>query len=189
MNDSVKQAHAFQCISEQKILLPHNNSQEAVPTYTPVRIDIPSQYQKMESSNTENDNDDSFKWTAITVIQSIAIFVLAGIAEIVGGWLVWAAVKGVHDTNTNTMVKKPWYYALLGALTLAAYGFIPCLQPSAASDGFGRIYAAYGGFFIVMSFLFAWWMEGESAKPDVGDMVGGGISLVGVFVIMFWPGR
>ena len=31
-----------------------------------------------------------------------------------------------------------------------AYGFIPCLQPM--SD-FGRIYAVYGGFFIVLSFV------------------------------------
>mmetsp|Transcript_35981 Transcript_35981/g.64799 ORF Transcript_35981/g.64799 Transcript_35981/m.64799 type:complete len:142 (-) Transcript_35981:156-581(-) len=141
----------------------------------------------MESSHTE-DEEKSFQWTAITIIQSIAIFVLAGIAEIMGGWLVWAAVKGVHDADGN-IIKKPWYYALLGSFTLVAYGFIPCLQPSAASDGFGRIYAAYGGFFIIMSFLFAWMLEGDSAKPDVGDLVGGGISLVGVLVIMFWPGR
>ena len=67
------------------------------------------------------------------------------------------------------------------------YGYIPCLQPSAASDGFGRIYAVYGGYFIVLSFLLAWALEGESAKPDIGDIVGGAISLVGVLLILFWP--
>lgn len=144
----------------------------------------------MESSQAkeEDDGTSSFQWTAITILQSIAIFVLAGIAEIMGGWLVWAAVKGLRDADGN-IARKPWYYALFGSLTLVAYGFIPCLQPSAASDGFGRIYAAYGGFFIIMSFLLAWALEGQSAKPDVGDLVGGGISLVGVLVIMFWPGR
>ena len=70
-----------------------------------------------------------------------------------------------------------------------AYGFIPCLQPSAATDGFARIYAAYGGFFIVMSFLIGWALEGESAKPDTGDFVGGAISVVGALVIVFWPRR
>lgn len=177
----------------------------------------------------EPNEQDSFQWTASSIVQSIAIFVLAGFAEIMGGWLVWAAVKGVRvevvndggDTSDNVVAnddivddvddnddsnddddgdmnntsskyaitKKPWYFALLGSLTLIAYGFIPCLQPSAASDGFARIYAAYGGFFIVLSFLLGWALEGESAKPDVGDLVGGGVALVGVALIMFWPGR
>ena len=137
----------------------------------------------------ENDDDDGgFHWTAVTILQSIAIFILAGIAEIIGGWLVWASIKGVRDDD-GIIQRRPWYYALIGSLTLVAYGFIPCLQPSASSDGFGRIYAAYGGYFIVLSFLLAWALEGESARPDLGDIVGGGISLVGVFVIMFWPGR
>lgn len=151
----------------------------------------------------------SFEWNTISILQSIAIFVLAGFAEIIGGWLIWVAVKGIRvkevsmtsesDHNATAtdesptqssqyiILKKPWYYALLGSLTLIAYGFIPCLQPSAASDGFARIYAAYGGFFIVLSYLLGWALEGESAKPDVGDLVGGGIALVGVGVIMFWP--
>ena len=61
-------------------------------------------------------------------------------------------------------------------------GFIPCLQPT---DSFGRIYAAYGGFFIVLSFLFGWALDGD--KPDLGDVIGGSIALAGVFVVMFWP--
>ena len=100
--------------------------------------------------------------------------------------LVWATIKGVRDSDGIT-VKKPWYYAFIGSLVLVLYGYIPCLQPSAAADGFGRIYAAYGGYFIVLSFLLAWALEGESAKPDIGDIVGGAISLLGVLLIMFWP--
>lgn len=141
------------------------------------------------SHQKENDDDnDGFDWTAVTILQSIAIFILAGIAEIMGGWLVWASIKGVPDAGGN-LERRPWYYALFGSLTLVAYGYIPCLQPSASSDGFGRIYAAYGGYFIVLSFLLAWALEGNSSRPDLGDLVGGGISLIGVFVIMFWPGR
>ncbi len=140
-----------------------------------------------EGSPTKNEGP-SFQWTAVTVLISIAVFILAGVFEILGGWLVWAAIKGTND-EVGTIKKKPWYYALLGSLVLVAYGFIPCLQPSALSDGFGRVYAAYGGYFIVLSFLLAWALEGESAKPDKGDLIGGAISLAGVFVIMFWPGR
>lgn len=145
--------------------------------------------ESMESSQyPKNDEDVGYQWNTISILQSIAIFLFAGIAEIMGGWLVWAAVKGVRDSDGNT-TKKPWYYALFGSLTLVIYGFIPCLQPSAESDGFGRIYAAYGGYFIVLSLLLGWALEGESAKPDVGDIAGGAISLVGVLLMMFWPGR
>ena len=159
----------------------------------------PSESPVLQPKDNADDPSSSFEWTAIVILQSIAIFLLAGIAEITGGWFVWAAIKGVRDNNaddndndtgnTTTIAKKPWYFALIGSLALVVYGFIPCLQPSAALDGFGWIYAAYRGFFIIMSFLFGWMMEGESGKPDVGDLVGGGISLVGVLVIMFWPGR
>lgn len=124
----------------------------------------------------QKDGDNGFSWTLTTVAQSVAIFCLAGVAEIMGGWLVWVAIRG------NSSGKKPWWYALVGSFVLVAYGFIPCLQPT---DSFGRIYAVYGGFFIVLSFLFGWLLDGD--RPDVGDIVGGVISLVGVFVIMFWP--
>jgi hypothetical protein len=76
-----------------------------------------------------------FQWTPAAIAQSIAIFCLAGIAEIFGGWLVWAAVKGLRvektpgeeneatsETNTTTsiqhIVKKPWWYALIGSFVL-----------------------------------------------------------------------
>ncbi|KAL7485082.1 hypothetical protein ACHAW6_010675 [Cyclotella cf. meneghiniana] len=176
--------------------------------------------QKEDTNNaTTFSSTAAFQWNTLAILQSIFIFVLAGFAEIIGGWLIWAALRGVRvpddvlavtaetddanniahdedDANVNdpathasqyATVKKPWYYALLGSLTLVAYGFLPCLQPSAGSSGFARIYAAYGGFFIVLSFLMGWAMEGVSAKPDVGDLVGGGIALVGAGVIMFWP--
>jgi hypothetical protein len=35
------------------------------------------------------EDDEIFKWTWITIIQSIVLFLLAGIAEIIGGWMVW----------------------------------------------------------------------------------------------------
>ena len=78
--------------------------------------------------------------------------------------------------------RKPWWWAVLGSLILVGYGFIPTLQPT---DSFGRIYAVYGGFFIVLSFMCGWWWDGD--RPDMGDFVGGLLSLAGVGIIMFWP--
>jgi hypothetical protein len=45
------------------------------------------------------------------------------------------------------------------------------------------------GYFMGLSFLLAWALEGEVARPDMGDLFGSGMALVGVFLIMFWPGR
>jgi drug/metabolite transporter superfamily protein YnfA len=111
-------------------------------------------------------------WTLARVVQAIAVFVMAGIAEIGGGWLVWKAVRE----------HKPWWWGLAGSLTLVVYGFLPTLQPT---DSFGRIYAVYGGFFIALSYAWGWLFDGM--KPDTGDVVGGSLALLAVLVIMFWP--
>ena len=124
------------------------------------------------SAVSKPENEDNFDWTGTKLLYSIFLFVLAGVSEIVGGWLVWVTLRS----------DKPWYFALIGSFILVLYGFIPVLQPM---DEFGRIYAVYGGFFIVMSFLFGWMLDGN--RPDVGDFVGGSISLAGVLVIMCWP--
>jgi small multidrug resistance family-3 protein len=106
-----------------------------------------------------------------TVLRSILLFAVAGLAEIGGGYLVWRAVR-----NGASL-----WVALAGAVLLVAYGVIPTLQPSA----FGRTYAAYGGVFIVLSLLWGWAVD--RVRPDVPDVVGGLVCLVGVAVIMYWP--
>ena len=117
----------------------------------------------------------SFAWTIATIAQAVIVFCFAGVAEILGGWFVWGAIR-------NKPNNKPWWYAIIGSAILVAYGFIPCLQPT---DSFGRIYAVYGGFFIVLSFLFGWALDGD--RPDKGDIIGGSIAMIGVCLIMFWP--
>ena len=72
------------------------------------------------ANDTEMELDDAdksteeFHWTAATIVQSIVVFCLAGCAEILGGWLVWAAVRG----DSSTTGKKPWWHALLGSVVL-----------------------------------------------------------------------
>ena len=62
---------------------------------------------------------DGFQWTAATIVQSVVVFCLAGCAEILGGWLVWAAVRG----DSSTTGKKPWWYALVGSVVLVICEF------------------------------------------------------------------
>tara|TARA_Y100000310_G_scaffold148787_2_gene148033 strand:- start:9425 stop:9679 length:255 start_codon:yes stop_codon:yes gene_type:complete len=50
---------------------------------------------------------------------------------------------------------------------------------------FHRIYAAYGGVFIVMAMLGGWIFEGIA--PDRFDLIGALITLVGVVIIFYVP--
>ena len=105
------------------------------------------------------------------VVRSIGYFLLAGLLEIGGGYLVWLWLREG---------KSSWF-ALLGGAVLCLYGVIPTLQPA----HFGRVYAAYGGIFIVLSIFWGWKID--KIAPDRFDLIGGLISLTGVFVIMYWP--
>tara|TARA_B100000925_G_C21802923_1_gene385446 strand:- start:158 stop:577 length:420 start_codon:yes stop_codon:yes gene_type:complete len=116
--------------------------------------------------------ESSLIWTPQTIALSILLFITAGLLEVGGGWLVWQTVR--EDKN--------WTYAAAGVIALIGYGFVPCLQPT--SD-FGRVYAIYGGFFIVLAF--AWARQFDGYLPDIGDLIGAGIALSGVLVIMLWP--
>ena len=78
---------------------------------------------------------------------------------------------------------RPAWWGVLGGLVLILYGIIPTLQAS----HFGRIYAVYGGFFIVLSLLWGWSIDGD--RPDKADVIGAAIALVGVCIMMYWPRR
>ena len=103
--------------------------------------------------------------------RAVSLFILAGLCEIGGGWLVW---KWLRDG-------RPSWWGLLGGLVLMLYGIIPTFQNS----HFGRIYAVYGGFFIVLSLLWGWAIDGD--QPDMADTVGSAIALIGVGLMMWWP--
>jgi len=106
-------------------------------------------------------------------LRSIGLFLFAGLCEIGGGYLVWQWLRE----------GKSVVVGLIGGAILVLYGIIPTLQPAAFN--FGRVYAAYGGVFIVLSLLWGWKIDGKA--PDTFDMIGGLICLVGVAVIMYWP--
>lgn len=131
----------------------------------------------VDASTSNSSDGESFEWTVATIAQSIALFFLAGLAEIVGGWMVWMTIRGNGKDE-----KRPWWFAVLGSLILVLYGFIPCFQPT---SNFGRIYAVYGGVFIVMSYFFGWLLDG--VRPDVGDVTGGCVAIIGVCLAYFWP--
>ncbi len=107
----------------------------------------------------------------LRIAWSLGFFLLAGAAEIGGGYLVWLWLRDGRSP-------------LLGAAgfaVLALYGVIPTLQPAS----FGRVYAAYGGIFIVLSLLWGWSLGG--IRPDRWDVLGASLSLAGAMIMMYMP--
>lgn len=105
------------------------------------------------------------------VTRSVFLFLVAGLMEIGGGYLVWLWLRE----------GRAFVLGAVGGLLLFAYGVVHTLQPA----HFGRVYAAYGGVFVVLSILWGWWIDGRA--PDRADIVGAALCLVGVVVIMYWP--
>jgi small multidrug resistance family-3 protein len=105
------------------------------------------------------------------ILISLIFFLLAGLCEIGGGYLVWLWLRE----------SMSWILGVLGGFILFAYGIVPTFQPS----HFHRIYSAYGGIFIVMALLWGWLFLG--VRPDKFDIIGACISLIGVAIIFYMP--
>lgn len=109
--------------------------------------------------------------TGAAVARSVALFALAGLMEIGGGYLVWLWLREGRAVVLGA----------LGGLLLFLYGVVPTLQPA----HFGRVYAAHGGVFVVLSLLWGWRIDRH--RPDVPDVVGSILCIIGVGVVMYWP--
>lgn len=107
----------------------------------------------------------------VNLITSLALFFAAALFEIGGGYLVWLWLRE----------KKGLFLGVLGGLILFIYGTIPTLQPA----HFGRVYAAYGGIFIVSSVI--WGFIVDKKIPDRYEIIGALITLLGVIIIFYMP--
>ena len=105
------------------------------------------------------------------ILISQALLVAAALMEMGGGYLVWRWSKE----------KKNVLVGIVGGLILFGYGVIPTLQ----SASFGRVYAAYGGIFIVSSIL--WGALIDKKMPDRYEVIGAFITLVGALIIFYTP--
>ncbi|PKG25621.1 YnfA family protein [Niallia nealsonii] len=104
--------------------------------------------------------------------MTILLFLLAGLAEIGGGYLIWIWLRE----------GKSGLFGLLGGIILALYGVIATFQ---TFPSFGRVYAAYGGVFIILSILWGWGIDKKT--PDFYDWLGAAICLAGASIILFAP--
>ena len=104
-------------------------------------------------------------------LKAILIFVVAGILEIAGGYLIWMWLRKGFGIG----------YGLLGAVILTGCAIVTTFLPSS----FGRVSTTYGAFFIVMSLAWAYFFDGF--KPDRYDIIGSVICVTGAMIIYYAP--
>lgn len=105
------------------------------------------------------------------VVSTLGLFVLTALAEIIGCYLPYLWLK----KGASVLVLIP------AALSLALFAWLLTLHPYAA----GKIYAAYGGVYVATALL--WLRLVEKITPDRWDLIGAGVSLLGMGIIFFVP--
>jgi small multidrug resistance family-3 protein len=96
---------------------------------------------------------------------------LTAVAEIVGCYLPYLWLKKAGSA----------WLLIPAALSLALFVWLLTLHPHAA----GRVYAAYGGVYVTVAILWLWLVD--AVRPTTWDLVGVGVTLVGMGIIMSAP--
>ncbi|WP_447641981.1 MULTISPECIES: YnfA family protein [Chitinophagaceae] len=107
----------------------------------------------------------------MALIKSFFLFILASLFEIGGGYLIWQWLKN----------GKPFWWGVTGGIVLVLYGVVATWQTS----DFGRVYAAYGGIFIIMALIWAW--KVDNFRPDKWDVIGALVAVIGACIIIYMP--
>ena len=107
----------------------------------------------------------------VEVASTLGIFFLAAVLEIGGGYLVW---KWLRDHKGKIL-------GFVGAIVLFTYGVVMTLQP----ENFGKVYATYGGIFVVSSIIWGYWIDKK--KPDRFEIIGSVVVLIGVAIMFYLP--
>jgi small multidrug resistance family-3 protein len=107
----------------------------------------------------------------LSIFISVTLFFIAALTEIGGGYLVW---KWIRE-------RKGIVFGISGGIILFIYGIIPTLQ----SSNFGRVYAAYGGIFIISAVI--WGLFVDKKKPDRFEIIGSFIAILGAIIIFYAP--
>lgn len=106
------------------------------------------------------------------ILLASGLFAATALAEIAGCFAVYAWLR---------LGRSVWWIAP-GAVSLALFAWLLTLHPV---SGAGRVYAAYGGVYIVASLVWLRVMEHQS--PDRWDLLGAALCVAGATVIYFAP--
>lgn len=103
---------------------------------------------------------------------TLAIFACAALAEIVGCFAVWVWMR----QGASILWLIP---------ALISLGLFAALLTLSPAEFAGRSYAAYGGIYIASSLVWLWAVEKQ--RPDLWDLTGAAICLVGAGIILLAP--
>jgi small multidrug resistance family-3 protein len=101
-------------------------------------------------------------------------YVLAAVCEIAGCYAFWAWLR----------LHKGPIWIVPGLVSLALFAFALTRVEAEAA---GRVYAAYGGIYIIASLIWLWRVDG--LRPDRWDIVGAFVCLCGAAIILYGPRR
>lgn len=104
--------------------------------------------------------------------KTLVLFGLTAVAEIVGCYLPYLWLR----RGASAWLLVP------AALSLATFAWLLTLHPSL---GAGRTYAAYGGVYVAVAAL--WMVCVEGTRLDKWDVLGVGVTLLGMSIIAFAP--
>ena len=104
-------------------------------------------------------------------LKTLILFCITAIAEIVGCYLPYLWLR----ESRSVLLLLP------AAAALAIFAWLLTLHPATA----GRVYAAYGGVYVVVAILWLWGVDG--IRPSAWDIVGSTVALLGMAIIMFAP--
>ena len=102
------------------------------------------------------------------MLKTLALFLLTAVAEIVGCYLPYLVLK---------QGKTAWLL-IPAALALGVFAWLLTLHPTAS----GRIYAAYGGVYVMVAIFWLWGVDG--VRPTTWDIVGSLVAVTGMAIIM-----
>lgn len=104
-------------------------------------------------------------------MRSILLYLITALAEIAGCYSAYLWLR---------MGRSMWWL-VPGAASLAAFAWLLTFHPAAS----GRVYAAYGGIYILSAIGWLWLVDG--VRPDRWDVLGSSICILGALVIYFGP--
>jgi small multidrug resistance family-3 protein len=104
----------------------------------------------------------------VLLARTLGLFVLTALAEIVGCYLPYLWMRRGHSA----------WLLLPTAASLGLFAWLLALHLFPA----GRTYAAYGGVYVAVALV--WLRVVDRISPDRWDLIGAGVSLVGMAIIV-----
>ena len=102
-------------------------------------------------------------------MRSLLFFLIAAVGEISGCYTFWVFLRQ----------GKSIFWLIPGILALTIFA---TALTKVQADYAGRVYAAYGGIYILASLTWLWLIEG--IKPDKCDLLGVSLALLGTMVVL-----